>query len=348
MTSAGRPVEATIPIALSLDHRPERPDEASRILATGAKVGHSRLPSGALGTLPRIFTPLQPDVPGLTISRCLGYTSATKWGVLHTPQVFVHRISAADRFLIVATDGLWAVLSSHEAVTIVAGICDSILAGGSASHEFAPRGVGGAAGSYLHQLAAQGGLEAAISDNGGGEGGEETVKVARRPSCAKSGGGHSGSGLSSSSQLCDEDADLLRCAARIDPLQSSAQRDAIPSIAHPMPIQHAAPSPAVEVRLNLCAGGVPVAGCGGGSQQVMDLAESVMPGAVRRARLERRQKTALAASEALVAAAKDRWHRLPPEGSLKKSEGGEASSSYSAAAMAQHDDIAVLVILLEH
>jgi hypothetical protein len=45
----------------------------------------------------------------------------------------VRQLEPCDRFVIVASDGRWAVLASDEAVRIVARACAGVLGGGSAA-----------------------------------------------------------------------------------------------------------------------------------------------------------------------------------------------------------------------
>ncbi len=96
-------------IALSDDHKPNRPDELSRIQAAGGFV--------AVYGVPRVGG-------RLAISRALGDAHLKapclpqNW-VSATPEVKVHTITGMDEFLILACDGVWDVLSNAQAVKIV-------------------------------------------------------------------------------------------------------------------------------------------------------------------------------------------------------------------------------------
>jgi serine/threonine protein phosphatase PrpC len=53
------------------------------------------------------------------MSRSLGDSVAKTCGIIYDPEFNVHTISAADRFLILASDGLWDVMGNDEAVQFV-------------------------------------------------------------------------------------------------------------------------------------------------------------------------------------------------------------------------------------
>lgn len=51
--------------------------------------------------------------PGLACSRAFGDKMAVEVGVTHKPDVTVHTLTAQDRYLIVASDGVWELISSQ-------------------------------------------------------------------------------------------------------------------------------------------------------------------------------------------------------------------------------------------
>lgn len=85
---------------VTTDHKPESPAEEARIVASGGSV---RFHSGCF------------RVHGLAMSRAVGDCHLKQFGVIATPDVFERKISADDEFLILATDGLWDTVDSHEA-----------------------------------------------------------------------------------------------------------------------------------------------------------------------------------------------------------------------------------------
>ncbi|KAI5057993.1 hypothetical protein GOP47_0028008 [Adiantum capillus-veneris] len=95
---------------LSADHRPDRPDEKVRIEASGGFVTD--------GSVPRVNGQL-------AVSRSIGDIDFRKYGVISEPEVSGwHKVSENDKFLIVASDGLFETLSAEE-------VCDVLHALGS-------------------------------------------------------------------------------------------------------------------------------------------------------------------------------------------------------------------------
>ncbi|XP_047323506.1 protein phosphatase 2C 51-like [Impatiens glandulifera] len=92
-----------IPLSISNDHKPDRPDELERIESAGGKVidwdGHRVL--GVLAT-----------------SRSIGDEYLQPY-VIPEPEVMITKRTNADEFLILATDGLWDVVSNEMACLAV-------------------------------------------------------------------------------------------------------------------------------------------------------------------------------------------------------------------------------------
>ncbi|XWS37964.1 hypothetical protein CRYUN_Cryun19dG0090000 [Craigia yunnanensis] len=92
-----------VSVALSFDHKPDRPDELERVEAAGGRVinwnGHRVL--GVLAT-----------------SRSIG-DQYLKPFVTCKPEVTVRELTNRDEFLILASDGLWDVISNEVACRVV-------------------------------------------------------------------------------------------------------------------------------------------------------------------------------------------------------------------------------------
>lgn len=309
----GEPVQVPIAIALSRDHRPDRPDECLRIYKKGGRVEVGMLQNGEPTRVARIFGQ-NSDGPGLHTSRCLGFTSGRSLGISTEADVIVRPIEPEDRFVIVASDGLWSVVSSDEAVQSVSRSCSSILWGGSAA-----AGYEGDEGRCYFQ--------------GNNKEEEEEEDVTKE------------SGFSSSSPF-----EFARKAIITRPSLSS-KRD-LPYIEHPSPQVHLSPSPSTELRISVCAGAAPSAGFGGWggygasrqadsedytstSDMPLDLLESVTPALYRSRIRDRIRRVALSAAEALVALARSRW---------KKATTGSNTSTNGPGL---HDDISVLVVVFD-
>jgi serine/threonine protein phosphatase PrpC len=117
---------------LTLDHRPDRPDEMVRVQALGARVEYFRYEDGTLGQIPRLFAD-HSDGPGLPLCRALGFSDpvVSKAGVLADPEVSFRQLTRSDKFVIIGSDGLWMSLNAQEAVAIVEAIAQGVTMGGS-------------------------------------------------------------------------------------------------------------------------------------------------------------------------------------------------------------------------
>ncbi|XP_010536208.1 PREDICTED: probable protein phosphatase 2C 72 isoform X2 [Tarenaya hassleriana] len=67
---------------------------------------------------PRVWLPNR-DVPGLAMSRAFGDFVLKDYGIIAVPEVSHRRLTPNDQFLVLATDGVWDVLSNDEVVSIV-------------------------------------------------------------------------------------------------------------------------------------------------------------------------------------------------------------------------------------
>ncbi|KAL3940760.1 MAG: hypothetical protein SGBAC_004767 [Bacillariaceae sp.] len=102
---------------LSKDHKPDDPDEETRIEALGGKVVWC-------GEVDRDGIPIPEEgiyrVNGnLALSRAVGDRSERPHVVAHPDVTFQPVLQGEDNFIIVATDGLWDVFDSEDAVDFV-------------------------------------------------------------------------------------------------------------------------------------------------------------------------------------------------------------------------------------
>lgn len=98
--------------SVSIDHKPDRPDEKARIVASGGRVFAVEYDDGIDGP-PRVWLGHM-DVPGLAMSRSLGDAVAHTAGVISEPEFFSRFLDDRDRCLVIATDGLWEFMSNEE------------------------------------------------------------------------------------------------------------------------------------------------------------------------------------------------------------------------------------------
>jgi len=88
---------------LSLDHKPNVPEEKKRIERLGGKI---------------TFDGYDWRIKSLSLSRAFGDLDCQPY-VTHIPNIFKYNIDNKDNFLIIACDGLWDVLSNKKAVDFV-------------------------------------------------------------------------------------------------------------------------------------------------------------------------------------------------------------------------------------
>ncbi|XP_051124818.1 probable protein phosphatase 2C 18 [Andrographis paniculata] len=102
-------------VQLTVDLKPNLPREAARIhKCLGRVFALQDEPDVA-----RVWLP-NSDTPGLAMARAFGDFCLKDFGLISMPDVYHHHITERDEFVILATDGVWDVLSNKEAVDIVA------------------------------------------------------------------------------------------------------------------------------------------------------------------------------------------------------------------------------------
>jgi len=108
---------------ITIDHKPDHPEERKRIQEVGGRVFSVKFDDGIDGPA-RVWLSYA-DLPGLAMSRSLGDTIAKEAGVVSKADLFEVDLTAEHRFMVVATDGLWEFMSSQEVVDIVAKYANS-------------------------------------------------------------------------------------------------------------------------------------------------------------------------------------------------------------------------------
>ncbi|KAL9255131.1 putative protein phosphatase 2C 33 [Drosera capensis] len=102
-------------VQLTVDLKPNLPAEAQRIRKRRGRVF-------ALRDEPEVARVWMPnsDTPGLAMARAFGDFCLKDFGLISVPDVSYHHLSEKDEFVVLATDGIWDVLSNEEVVDIVA------------------------------------------------------------------------------------------------------------------------------------------------------------------------------------------------------------------------------------
>lgn len=105
------------PVPISVDQKPSRPDEKIRLLAAGARVDAWE---GIDVGEERVWLP-EARTPGLAVSRSFGDLLVKSYGVNCTPEVYSLELCEDDRFMVMASDGIFEFISSQEVVDVVGG-----------------------------------------------------------------------------------------------------------------------------------------------------------------------------------------------------------------------------------
>ena len=103
---------------LTEEHRPDLPLEKARIENKKGVVASKKDSAGKENGPARVWVAGE-GMPGLAMSRSIGDSIAHSVGVSDTPDVILHRFDQRDKALVVASDGLWNVLSNSEVTMIV-------------------------------------------------------------------------------------------------------------------------------------------------------------------------------------------------------------------------------------
>ena len=104
---------------LTRDHKPSIPEEAERIKSYGGRIRPMKDEDGNfIGPL-RVYMK-EKDLPGLAMTRSFGDYYASTAGTISIPEISEYKFVPEDKFLILASDGLFEFIESEEVVNIVA------------------------------------------------------------------------------------------------------------------------------------------------------------------------------------------------------------------------------------
>ncbi|GFY94902.1 protein phosphatase 2C family protein [Actinidia rufa] len=108
-----------VQVQLTVDFKPNLPQEAERIMRCKGRVFCLQDEPG----VHRVWLPNE-DSPGLSMSRAFGDYCVKDFGLISVPEVTQRHITGNDQFVVLATDGVWDVVSNQEAVDIVSSTPD--------------------------------------------------------------------------------------------------------------------------------------------------------------------------------------------------------------------------------
>ncbi|KAK6119059.1 hypothetical protein DH2020_047196 [Rehmannia glutinosa] len=114
-------------VQLTVDFKPNLPhfvdkmctEEAERIIQCNGRVYSLHDEPG----IHRVWLPNE-ESPGLAMSRAFGDYCVKDFGLISVPEVTHRHITSQDQFVVLATDGVWDVISNQEAVRIVSSTPD--------------------------------------------------------------------------------------------------------------------------------------------------------------------------------------------------------------------------------
>eukprot|EP00826_Nyctotherus_ovalis_P049240 TRINITY_DN5926_c0_g1_i1.p1 TRINITY_DN5926_c0_g1~~TRINITY_DN5926_c0_g1_i1.p1 ORF type:complete len:412 (+),score=93.62 TRINITY_DN5926_c0_g1_i1:648-1883(+) len=105
---------------ITVDHKPDLEEEYKRIISFNGRVEPYKDATGKPLGPHRVWMKTK-NSPGLAMSRSLGDIAASKVGVIAVPDIFELTIQNKHKILIIASDGIWGVLSNEQAIEIAGG-----------------------------------------------------------------------------------------------------------------------------------------------------------------------------------------------------------------------------------
>lgn len=106
-------------INLSRDHKPTEKDEEERIISNDGVVRPYIEPETNKEIGPKRVWLKNSDIPGLAMTRSFGDEIAHTVGVSPNPEIKIRNFTGNERFLIIASDGIWEFIDSEECVHII-------------------------------------------------------------------------------------------------------------------------------------------------------------------------------------------------------------------------------------
>ena len=102
-----------IVVPLSIDYKPDIPEERNRILLSGGLVEQAVNSLGERMGPYRIFAPGE-DYPGLAMSRSIGDLEGKNFGVIAEPGIVEFIIDDNTKYIVLGSDGVWEFLSNEH------------------------------------------------------------------------------------------------------------------------------------------------------------------------------------------------------------------------------------------
>ena len=112
-------VKKWIAVNLSRDHKPTEEDEARRIYKKGGRIKPFIDEETGEEVGPQRVWVKDDEVPGLAMTRSFGDRVAAIAGTICLPEIKEYNFSEGDKFLILASDGVWEFIQSEECINII-------------------------------------------------------------------------------------------------------------------------------------------------------------------------------------------------------------------------------------
>lgn len=117
-------------LAVSRDHKPDDPSECQRILDSGGRIEPFKDMRGEDIGPQRVWLKHE-NIPGLAMARSIGDLVAASVGVIPIPgkiikyrtyslEILYFELKEEDKFIVIASDGIWEFLSNEQVVNMVA------------------------------------------------------------------------------------------------------------------------------------------------------------------------------------------------------------------------------------
>ena len=103
---------------LSYDHKPDNKLEKERIIKNGGQIEPYINEKGEYFGPNRVWVKHK-NMPGLAMSRSFGDKIAHTVGVIPEPEIIEYSLLEEDKFIILASDGIWEFISNDECVNLV-------------------------------------------------------------------------------------------------------------------------------------------------------------------------------------------------------------------------------------
>ena len=104
-------------VPLSIDYKPELPEEMSRIILAGGVVEQMKDDFGE-GIGPYRVWVKGKDYPGLAMSRSIGDIKGKSIGVIPDPGILEYDLNKSTKYIIVCSDGVWEFLNNEAVMNI--------------------------------------------------------------------------------------------------------------------------------------------------------------------------------------------------------------------------------------